>query len=66
MARHTGGVTGFEYQRATCPRCQRKISGGRMVEREGCWIVLRKHKITGTHPGRPWCAGSRTAAEVRR
>ena len=65
MARHTGGLKGFAYQRATCPRCGQSISGGRVVERPGYYLNMRPHKVTGTHPGRPWCLKPGDRCEVR-
>ena len=59
MGRHTGGQVGFEYQRAECHFCHRKISGGRVVERPGYWIRLRKHGRGKT------CPGSYEPAEVK-
>ena len=56
--RHTGGQKGYEYPRGTCPVCDMSISGGREIEQPGYYVRLRRHKVTGSHPGRPWCAGT--------
>ena len=64
MQPHTGGVKGFEYQRPlpTVPAEDQRRPGDRPG---GYWIRLRRHKVTGTHPGghgvaaaaRRWCSG---------
>lgn len=51
------GVTGWRgttQTRGKCPRCKRHIPGGRLPDGQ---VELRRHKIEGTHPGRPWCIG---------
>jgi len=69
VSRHTGGLKGYAYPRAKCPRCGQSISGGRVIDRRGgYWLNLRPHKVPGTHPGRPWCLrrGDRCEAEMIR